>query len=840
MTVATNLNRSDAVITSGTTVYPFTNIRIFADTDLVVTKRDLDDAETTLVLNTDYTVTGAGNYNGGSITVSSAYAIANAGHDLTIRRVVPLKQETDIRNQGNFFPETHEDVFDRSVMIDQQQQEEIDRTVKLPITVSGVSPFLPVPDPGKAIKWNDAGDGFANSSGDVDEIVATATALAGAAAQSASDAATEHAAVAAIYDAFDDRYLGAKASDPATDNDGNALVEGALYWNTVSKAMRVYSGALWTEFSSVAYIPFTFSGDGAATTFALPVAPVSKNNVFLAITGVDQTGAFDVSGTALTFTSAPPLGVDNIKGRIAQPLPVNSADAANVTYTPDDGGAQATLQDELDALNLADYAALRTYAGTRKSAYVTGYLASAAPSGIAGLFTLDTSDTTSADNGGTIIVDALGRRWKRPATGTVNTAWFGVRADLSTDDTTAIQAAINASTAGNRICFASGFHLVTGEITVPKGVILQGAGRGLSSGAGNSGGTVIRTNHATANVFHIQSLGGVTIRDMSIDASVVKTAGSMIYVEGDSAATYNSNSTFENLYIGAAYVGVRIKAAINWILKDSLILDFQQVGVYLSGEGFTGSNGDDCTGHSAVQNCVIWALNTTATADSCVRYDCGGDFRVLGCKLLGAAFGLRTVLNRGPTGTLIVEGNSFEEQRSDCIRVTNSGTTQFGNIVIVGNQFSILVPTTHQNEVVIVAGSALWVKNVTINSNVFNSSRSTAFAMISVQDGSGVVISGNVLNNNGVAGAFGISTGGNATNVQVADNQAVGLPSGMFAAGLNANTKVQDFNGITFAALGGWANGSQVYVTDGTFANPVAGGGTGCIAKRLAGAWRGD
>jgi len=44
----------------------------------------------------------------------------------------------------------------------------------------------------------------------------------------------------ALVDNFDDRYLGAKASDPALDNDGDALVDGALYFNTTIDVMKVY------------------------------------------------------------------------------------------------------------------------------------------------------------------------------------------------------------------------------------------------------------------------------------------------------------------------------------------------------------------------------------------------------------------------------------------------------------------------------------------------------------------------------------------------------------------------------------------------------------------------
>ena len=75
---------------------------------------------------------------------------------------------------------------------------------------------------------------------------ATASASsASAAATSASSAATSASSAAASYDAFDDRYLGSKASDPTLDNDGNALVTGALYFNSVVGALKVYGGASW-------------------------------------------------------------------------------------------------------------------------------------------------------------------------------------------------------------------------------------------------------------------------------------------------------------------------------------------------------------------------------------------------------------------------------------------------------------------------------------------------------------------------------------------------------------------------------------------------------------------
>ena len=77
----------------------------------------------------------------------------------------------------------------------------------------------------------------------VDTVAGSATAA--QAAQTAAEAA---------LDSFDDRYLGAKASAPSLDNDGNALITGALYWNTTSNTMFVWSGTAWGSISSSAEI----------------------------------------------------------------------------------------------------------------------------------------------------------------------------------------------------------------------------------------------------------------------------------------------------------------------------------------------------------------------------------------------------------------------------------------------------------------------------------------------------------------------------------------------------------------------------------------------------------
>jgi hypothetical protein len=69
---------------------------------------------------------------------------------------------------------------------------------------------------------------------------------------SAAAALVSENAAAASYDSFDDRYLGAKASDPTLDNDGAALLTGAMYWNTTNDVMKVYNGAAWEDVGSSA------------------------------------------------------------------------------------------------------------------------------------------------------------------------------------------------------------------------------------------------------------------------------------------------------------------------------------------------------------------------------------------------------------------------------------------------------------------------------------------------------------------------------------------------------------------------------------------------------------
>lgn len=116
MTVSTEVDHNNYTGNGITTSFPYT-FRIFHKSDLVVQVVDLSENITELTLDTDYTVTGAGGYSGGNVVFSSP--IAN-GHQISISRELPLTQDTDLRNQGKFFAEVHEDAFDKLTMLIQQ------------------------------------------------------------------------------------------------------------------------------------------------------------------------------------------------------------------------------------------------------------------------------------------------------------------------------------------------------------------------------------------------------------------------------------------------------------------------------------------------------------------------------------------------------------------------------------------------------------------------------------------------------------------------------------------------------------------------------------------------
>jgi hypothetical protein len=344
MTINSTTRKTNPLVGNGNThTYPFA-FKVFTDADIVVKKlEDATSTETTLTLglNNDYIVTLNADQNGnpgGSITLKSGGNNQNlaSGFTIVITSAVQSLQGTDLTNQGGFYPEVINDALDKSAILHQQQQDELDRSIKFSLTNTIGS--LEITEnatkrANKVLAFDNAGEFsvlselgtyrgdwaastsyavrdlvkdtstnnifFCNtahtSSGSqplttntnsanwdliVDAATATtqantattqATAAANSATASANSAtaaatsetnanthkndaqtaktaaetaqtAAETAKTAAetALDSFDDRYLGTKSSDPTLDNDGNALIDGALYFNTTDNVTKVY------------------------------------------------------------------------------------------------------------------------------------------------------------------------------------------------------------------------------------------------------------------------------------------------------------------------------------------------------------------------------------------------------------------------------------------------------------------------------------------------------------------------------------------------------------------------------------------------------------------------
>jgi hypothetical protein len=118
------------------------------------------------------------------------------------------------------------------------------------------------------------------------------------AATSESNAATSASEAAASADAFDDVYLGSKSSDPTTDNDGDPLAAGMLYYNTVSNLMRIYSGSAW-ENVAVSTTGFaTLTGVETLTNKTL-TAPKIANGGFVADANGNEQIKFTTTASAV-------------------------------------------------------------------------------------------------------------------------------------------------------------------------------------------------------------------------------------------------------------------------------------------------------------------------------------------------------------------------------------------------------------------------------------------------------------------------------------------------------------------------------------------------------------
>lgn len=319
MTISSQDARTGPYNGNGSTTSFAYDFKVIDEDHLVVTLKNSSNVETVQTITTHYTVTGVGNSGGGTVEMVTAPA---SGETLTISRAVPLTQEVDLVNRGGVQPEVLETAYDKLTQALQDQAELFARIPRFPVSSSLTGIELPLTLTANAVlAVNSAGTAFTN--GPTSAQIASAQAYA--------------AAAEAALDEFTDLYLGAKASDPALDNDGNALQDGALYFDTTNNVMKVYDlgTTTWkrtTPTSGEQANIDTVSGIAANVT---TVAGISANVTTVAGVSADVTTVAGISAD-VTTVAADGTDIGTVAG-ISADVTTVAGISADVTTVAADG-----------------------------------------------------------------------------------------------------------------------------------------------------------------------------------------------------------------------------------------------------------------------------------------------------------------------------------------------------------------------------------------------------------------------------------------------------------------------------------------------------------------------
>lgn len=316
MAISIETSRNDYVGNDSLSSYAF-DFRITAKSHLKVMIRDASGVEFTPTVDVDYSVDGVGDEAGGTISLinsSQAWLTAGGnlktGYALMLRRKRPITQDTSFRNQGSSYRETQEIALDAVVHISQQQQDEIERSLKLPETlkVSGFSPKLPSSLPaGSVLRVNDAGDGMdvGPTIADLNQVAVDATAAAASAAAAATSEA--NAATSETNAATSESNAAASAAAAATSaanaatSETNAAASAAAAATSATNAAGSETNALAAKTAAEA----AQTAAEAAATAAVAAASSVGSSVIKTVTHADSPYSVDaVADSYLLFDAS--------------------------------------------------------------------------------------------------------------------------------------------------------------------------------------------------------------------------------------------------------------------------------------------------------------------------------------------------------------------------------------------------------------------------------------------------------------------------------------------------------------------------------------------------------
>ncbi len=352
MTVPTQTNKAIFTANGVTTEFPFT-FGTLPTADLVVTLIDGDDE--TVVNPSDYTVRGAGRDDGGSVVFNDPPA---SGLTVLIQRMVPYTQPTDYKNQGSFYPRTHERSFDRNVMQVQQLAEEVGRTLRIPAYVQGVSMDMPRPVGGSFWGWD--AEGVAPKLYSISDIATTAVFQSWRVQKFVGDGVT---------DTFTLENDPGNIANLDVSVDGVVLAPGEDYTllgqelafavppEQDARILVRYGQAVPEQGASGSDM-YEMPVEAGDTIVGMEAAAASSGQIIAVFhNGIAQhPSAYRVSGSSIQFTE--PLPVGGSVAVLTSRVPANSVGTGNIAVTAEGAGAQSRrLTDALrDVISVASYA----------------------------------------------------------------------------------------------------------------------------------------------------------------------------------------------------------------------------------------------------------------------------------------------------------------------------------------------------------------------------------------------------------------------------------------------------------------------------------------------------
>lgn len=205
------------------------------------------------------------------------------------------------------------------------------------------------------------------------------------AAQALTEAAKD--STLAAFDSFDDRYLGAKSSEPTTDNDGDPLQSGMLYFNTVSGVMNVYDGSAWVA----AYVSAAGVLIAANNLSDLTSTTTARSNLGVVIGTDVQAHSAVLDATTASYTTAEETKLAGIETGATADQTASEIMTAIQTVDGTGSGLDADLLDGIDSTGFATaaqgtLAASATQPGDNVSTLTND----------AGYLTAETNDLTAA------------------------------------------------------------------------------------------------------------------------------------------------------------------------------------------------------------------------------------------------------------------------------------------------------------------------------------------------------------------------------------------------------------------------------------------------------------